>query len=199
MTSALASKGRAGASPPGKPSARALPDSGLSRALLEKGDRALYSRAIEGSPEYALAQCNDSARFSLAYQPVDIVAGYEARSPYGHHFSPAACTADLNPSDLTTVEQHAIAATPPAESPNPATRLDSYICSHGLLQSHFGVSPSVLINFRFLLENRAKIYEESSVLSTTIFDAGVMAEAGSDRLRVIGKALRGCHTVAAAG
>jgi hypothetical protein len=106
--------------------------------LLEKLDRTLWSRAIVRSPESAPSKRNDTSRFSLAHQPVNIVPGYEARGAYGHNFGAASPTTDLDSSDLESIEQYAVPATPPTKSPNPPSRLYSYFCSHGLLQSHLG-------------------------------------------------------------
>jgi hypothetical protein len=113
------------------------PEAGLSRASLEKHER---PRAIETGRESARAQGSDPASFSLANQPVNVVTGNKATCPDRHHFGAALTSPDLNSPDLEPVEQHAVAATPSAESPDPSSRLYSYLSFHGLLQSHWGFS-----------------------------------------------------------
>lgn len=111
---------------------------GLASAFLKEFDRALDSRAPIGSSKSSPAQGSDPARFSFSHQPVNIVSGNKAGSAYRHHFGLASSTTDLYPPDLAPVEEHAVSATPPTKSSNSASRLYSYVCSHGLLQSHLG-------------------------------------------------------------
>jgi hypothetical protein len=140
----------------------------LAGTSLEKLDGPLR-RTIEAGLQSSASYGDHPARFSLAYQPVNIMTRDEARCADGHHLSAASPAPDLNPADLTSVQHHAVTPAPSAEGPHPASRLYSHVCSHGLLQSHWEFSVHLFIDVRFLPENRAKIYEETGALSTTIF------------------------------
>ena len=80
----------------------------------------------------------------------------EARSADCHHFSAASSAPDLNPADLTSVQHHAVTSAPSAKGPDPASRLNSHVCSHGLLQSHWEFSVHLFVIFGSCLKIERK-------------------------------------------
>jgi len=129
----------------------------LAGVSLEKLDWLLRRQSVEADSESdGASQRNDTACFSFAYQPVNIMTRYEARCADGHHLSAASPAPDLNPADLTSVQHHAVTSAPAAKSPDPASRLNSYVCSHGLLQSHWEFSVHLFVIFDSCLKIERK-------------------------------------------
>jgi hypothetical protein len=129
----------------------------LAGVSLEKLDWLLRRQSVEaGSESDCASQRNDTACFSFAYQPVNIMTRDEARGADGHHFSAASSAPDLNPADLTSVQHHAVTSAPAAKSPDPASRLNSHVCSHGLLQSHWEFSVHLFVIFDSCLKIERK-------------------------------------------